>query len=141
MSLPKNENMLNLKSASFIIIMLLHEGLTHVHSHQLSQGYKSISRDLKIPFSTVRNIIKKFITHGTVANLPRCGWKRKIDERIQRRIVQMVDKQPQSTSTQIQAVLQTQGATVSARTIHHHLYEMKRYGRRPRRTPLMTQRH
>ena len=105
---------------------------------QQSQGYKSISRDLKVPLSAVRNIIKKFITHGTVANLPGCGQKRKIEERMQRRIVRMVDKQPQSTAAQIQAVLQTQGATVSARTTRHHLNEMKRYGRRLRRSP---QRH
>uniref|UniRef100_A0A8C4RGC3 Transposase n=1 Tax=Erpetoichthys calabaricus TaxID=27687 RepID=A0A8C4RGC3_ERPCA len=112
-----------------------------VEKYQQSQGYKSISRDLHVPLSTVRNIIKKFTTHSTVANLPGRGRKRKIDKRLQRRIVQMVDKQPQSTSKHIQAVLQTQGATVSARTIHQHLNEMKRYGRRARRTPLLTQKH
>ena len=53
----------------------------------------------------------------------------------------MVDIQPQSTSIQIQAVLLTQGATVSAQTIRRHLNEMKHYGRRPRRTTLLTQRH
>ena len=52
----------------------------------------------------------------------------------------MVDKQPYSTSTKIQAVLQTQGATMSAQTIRQYLNEMKCYGRRPRRTPLLTQR-
>ena len=88
-----------------------------------------------VPLSSVHNIIKKFITHGSVANLSGRGWKRKIDERMQRRIVRMVDKQPQSTSIQVQAVLQTQDATVSARTMRRHLNEMKRYGRRPRRIP------
>ena len=33
------------------------------------------------------------------------------------------------------------GITVSAHTIRRHLNEMGRYGRRPRRTPLLTQRH
>ena len=112
-----------------------------VEKYQQSQGYKSISRDLDVPLSTVRNIIKKFAIHGTVANLPGRGRKRKIDERLQRRIVRMVDKQPQTSSKEIQAVLQAQGASVSARTIRRHLNEMKRYGRRPRRTPLLTQRH
>ena len=32
MSLTVNENTVNLKSASFIVIMLLDEGLTHIHS-------------------------------------------------------------------------------------------------------------
>ena len=31
-SLPKNEITVNLKSASFVVIMLLHEGLTHIQS-------------------------------------------------------------------------------------------------------------
>ncbi len=53
----------------------------------------------------------------------------------------MVDKEPRLTSKQIQADLQTQGTTVSARTIRHHLNEKGHYGRRPRRTPLLTQRH
>ena len=32
MSLPENETTVNLKSASLVVIMLLHEGLTHIHS-------------------------------------------------------------------------------------------------------------
>ena len=51
----------------------------------------------------------------------------------------MVEKEPRSTYKQIQADVQTQGTTVSARTIRCHLNEMGRYGRRPRRTPLLTQ--
>src|SRR4029434_2860494 len=53
----------------------------------------------------------------------------------------MVDKKPRTTSKQIQAALQTQGTTVSARTICCHLNEMGCYGWRPRRSPLLTQRH
>uniref|UniRef100_A0A8C5MFW2 Transposase n=1 Tax=Leptobrachium leishanense TaxID=445787 RepID=A0A8C5MFW2_9ANUR len=111
-----------------------------VEKYQQSQGYKSISRNLDLPLPTVRNIIKKFATHGTVAILSVGGRKRKIDERLQRRIIRMVDKLPQTSSKEIQAVLQAQGASVSAQTIRRHLNEMKRYGRRPRRTPLLTQR-
>ncbi len=48
----------------------------------------------------------------------------------------MVDK-AWLTSKLIQADLQTQGTTVSARTIRPHLNEKGRYGRRPRRTPEM----
>ena len=59
-----------------------------------SQDYKSISRDLDVPVSTMRNVIKTFTAHGTVANLPGRGRKRKIDERLQQRIVRMVEKEP-----------------------------------------------
>ena len=34
MSLAKNETTLNLKSASFVVIMLLHKGLTHKHQQK-----------------------------------------------------------------------------------------------------------
>ena len=105
-----------------------------LEKHGQSQGYKSISRDLDILVYTARNVIKKFTAHGSVDNLPGCGRKRKIDESLQRRIVWMVNKEPWSTSKQIQADLQTQGTTVSARTICRHLNEMGRYGRRLRRT-------
>ena len=65
-----------------------------LEKHGQSQGYKAISRYLDVPVSTVRNVIKKFTAHGTVANLPGCGRKKIIDERLQRRIVRMVDKKP-----------------------------------------------
>ncbi|CAJ0934893.1 unnamed protein product [Ranitomeya imitator] len=74
-----------------------------VRKHEQSQGYKSISKDLIVPVSTVRSVIKKFKAHGTVANLPRCGRKRKIDKRFQCKIVQMLDKEPRLTSKQVQA--------------------------------------
>lgn len=112
-----------------------------VKKHGQSQGYKSISKDLNVPVSTVHSVIKKFKAHGTVANLPRCGRKRKIDERFQRKIVRMVDKEPRLTSKQVQAALQSEGTTVSTRTIRRRLNENGLYGRIPRKTPLLTQRH
>ena len=52
----------------------------------------------------------------------------------------MVEKAPQWTANQIKADLQTQGITVSTRTIRHQLDERGFYGRRPRRTPLLRER-
>ena len=104
----------------------------NVEKHWQSQGY--ISRDLNVPVSTVRNSIKRFTAHGTVANLSGRGRKNKITEKLQWSVVRMVDTEPILTSQQIQAELQTQGTTVSARTIRRHLNEKGQYGRRPRRT-------
>ncbi|CAJ0915957.1 unnamed protein product [Ranitomeya imitator] len=95
-----------------------------VRKHEQSQGYKSISKDLNVPVSTVRSVIKKFKAHGTVANLPRCGQKRKIDKRFQCKIVRMLDKEPRLTSKQVQAALQSEGTTVSTRTIRQRRNEM-----------------
>lgn len=72
--------------------------------------------------------IKKFTTHGTVANLPGCGRKRKIDARLQRRIVRMLDKLPRTSSKRIEDTLQAQGASVSTGTTHRHLNKMECYG-------------
>ena len=69
-----------------------------VEKHGQSQGYKSISRDLNVPVSTVCSVIKKCTAHGIVTNLPGCGRKRKIDDRMQQKIVRMVDKKPRTTS-------------------------------------------
>ena len=71
--------------------------------------------------STVHNVIKKFTIHSTVTNLPGRGQKRKIDEKLQRRIVRMASKEPQSNSKQMQADLQKQGTQVSAHTIRLQL--------------------
>ena len=63
-----------------------------VEKHGQSQGHKSISGDLNVPVSTVRSVIQKFTAHGIVANLHGRGRKRKIDDRMQQKIVRMVDK-------------------------------------------------
>ena len=120
----------------------LYEDVRHkiVAKHGQSQGCKSISRDLDAPVSIIRNVVRKFKAHGTVANLPGRGRKRKLDRRLQRRIVQMVEKAPRSTAKQIQADLHTPGRTVSTRTIRHQLNERGFYGRRRRRTPLLRER-
>lgn len=70
-----------------------------------TQGFKSISRDLNVPVPTVRNIVKRFTAHDSKANVPGRGQKRKVDEQLQRKIVQMVDEDYGSTSKQIQADL------------------------------------
>ncbi|CAJ0915682.1 unnamed protein product [Ranitomeya imitator] len=68
---------------------------------------------MNVPVSTVRSVIKKFTAHGTVANLPRCGRKRKIDKRFQRKIVRTLDKEPRLTSKQVQAALQSESTSVN----------------------------
>ena len=111
-----------------------------IANHGQPQGYESISRDLDVPVSTVHNVIRKFKAHDTVANLPGRGHKRKLDQRLQGRIVRMVEKASRSTAKQIQADLPTQGTTVSTRTIRRQLNERGFYGRRPRRNTLLRER-
>ena len=81
------------------------------------------------------------LKHGIVPNLTGHGGKRKNDERLQQRIIRMVDKKPRTASKQTQADLQTQGTTVPAHTIRRHLNEMGRYGWKPRTEDPTADRH
>ena len=56
-----------------------------IDKHGQSKSYKTISKQLDVPVTTVTNV--KFKVHGTVTNLPGRGRKRKIDLRLNRRIV------------------------------------------------------
>lgn len=53
----------------------------------------------------------------------------------------MVDKEPRKTSKEIQAELQGQCTSVSDRTIRRFLSDSGLNGRRPRRTPLLKEKH
>ncbi len=64
-----------------------------MEKHGQFQGYKSISRDLNVPVST-HCVQLEVYSHGTVANLPPRGRKSKTYEKLQQRIVWMVDKNP-----------------------------------------------
>uniref|UniRef100_A0A8C7WT33 Transposase Tc1-like domain-containing protein n=1 Tax=Oryzias sinensis TaxID=183150 RepID=A0A8C7WT33_9TELE len=94
-------------------------------THGKGKGYKTISKQLEIPETTVAHI-QKFKTHGTVANLPGRGRKRKIGDKLRRQIVGTVSKEPITTSKDIKD-----------RTIHCCLIQSGLHGRRPRRTPLL----
>ncbi|CAJ0968317.1 unnamed protein product, partial [Ranitomeya imitator] len=56
--------------------------------------YKTISKQLDFPVTTVAQIIQKFKIHGIVASLPGGGRRRKIDDKSKRRIMRMVTKEP-----------------------------------------------
>ena len=50
-----------------------------IAKHGQGKGYKTISKELNVPVTTVANVIKKFKAHGTVANISGRGHKRKIE--------------------------------------------------------------
>ncbi|KAI4903076.1 hypothetical protein NFI96_020047 [Prochilodus magdalenae] len=106
-----------------------------IDKHVKGKGYKTISKQLDVPVTTVAYIIPKFKIHGTVANLP--GRRRKIDDESKRRIIGMVTKEPRKTSKEIKGELQAQGTSVSDRTIRPCLSQSGPNGKRPRRTPLL----
>lgn len=65
-----------------------------IDKHVKGKGYKTISKQLDVPVTTVAHIIQKFKVHGTVANLPGCGRKRKYDDKLKRRIIRNICEAP-----------------------------------------------
>ena len=66
MNVPENENMVNLKSASFIVFMHLPEGLTHIQSQikpwlDFGESFTSIQQVQQI--NTCRKQMHMFKTH------------------------------------------------------------------------------
>ena len=55
--------------------------------HVKGKGCKTISKQPDVPVTTVGHIVQKFTVHWTVANLPGRGHKRKLDDKVKRRII------------------------------------------------------
>lgn len=69
--------------------------------HVEGKGYKNISEQLDVPVTIVAQIFQKFKIHGTVANLPGCGGRRKIDDKPKRRLKRTLIKEPRKTSKKL----------------------------------------
>ena len=76
-----------------------------IDKHVKGKGYKTISKQLDIPVTTVAHIIQKFMVQGTVVNLLGRGRKRKMYDKLKRGIIRMVTKEPRTTSKEIRGVL------------------------------------
>ncbi|KAG2465277.1 TCB1 transposase, partial [Polypterus senegalus] len=115
-----------------------------IDKHVKGKGYKTISKQLDVPVTTVAHIIQKFKIHGTVANLPGRGRRRKIDDKSKRRIIRMVIKEPRKTSKEIQDLqhhLAADGVTVHRSTIQRTLHKEMLYARVMQRKPFLLPQH
>ena len=80
-------------------------------------GTKKIHKRLNIPLTTVRAIIKKFQTSGTVANLPGRGRKCMLSPRTVRKMVREAKKNPRTAVQELQTLVASWGHKVSKSTI------------------------
>ena len=69
-----------------------------VHSHQGGEGYNKISKNLNIPKSSVRGIIKRFATEGHVRNKEGRGRNRILSERTKMKMVTYSKNNPRATT-------------------------------------------
>ena len=92
-----------------------------VDLHKSGNGYKTIAKKLNIPLTTIRAIIKKFKTTGTVVNLPGRGRKCILPPRTVRQMVREAKGNPRATVGELQNLVASWGHQVSKSTIRCHL--------------------
>ena len=112
-----------------------------VDLHKSGNGYKKIATRLNLPVSTVRGIIKKFKTTGTVTNKAGRGPKFILPQRTVRRMVREVKKSPKLTVTELHQRVASWGHKVSKTTIRRSLHANKLFGRHARKKPILTNTH
>lgn len=97
--------------------------------HMSKKSYREISTLLNIPKSTVSSIIAKWKELGTIATQPRSGRPRKMTERGQRMLRQIVRSSRQFSAESIATDLQTTGGLqISSSTVRRELQIMGFYG-------------
>ena len=107
-----------------------------VDLHKSGNGYKTIAKKLNIPLTTIRAIIKKFKTTGTVVNLPGRGRKCILPPRTVRQMVREAKGNPRATVGELQNLVASWGHQVSKSTIRRHLHGNRLYGRVARKKSL-----
>ena len=108
-----------------------------VDLHKSGNGYKTIAKKLNIPLTTIRAIIKKFKTTGTVVNLPGRGRKCILPPRTVRQMVREAKGNPRATVGELQNLVASWGHQVSKSTIRRHLHANRLFGRVARKKPLL----
>src|SRR4029434_7924777 len=109
-----------------------------VELHKSRHGHKKISKQLKIPISTIMAMIKKFKATGDVRNQPGRGPVCKLTPCAVRRMVRLAKESPRITAGELQRLVESWGQKVSKTTIRHHLYHHKLFWRVVRKKPLLS---
>jgi transposase len=110
-------------------------------AHKRGDGYKTISKNLGLHISTVRQVVYRWRSSKTTASLPRSGSTRKIMDRIARQLVADATRNPRVISRELQSNLQQFGVHVHRSTIRRTLNTSGLYGRVARKKPLLKKKH
>ncbi|KAI4881198.1 hypothetical protein NFI96_001860 [Prochilodus magdalenae] len=112
-----------------------------VEGHKAGKGYKTLSKELGLPVSTIGSIIRKWKAYGTTVNHPRPGQPFKVSSRAEARLVRTVKADPRITRRELQEDLMAVGTLVSINTISNVLHRSGLRSRQARKVPLLSQRH
>jgi len=102
------------------------------------ESYREIGKTLKLSFSTVRHVIKKYEETNSTKNRRRSGRPKALTVREQRNIIKEAIKNPFVSAQSLSADIATSsGKTVSAQTVRNVLHSAKIYGRAARKKPFI----
>lgn len=112
-----------------------------IQRYQSGEGYKTISKELNIPWNTVKTIIIKWRKYGTTVTLPRTGRPSKIDDKTRRKLIREAARRPTATLKELQEFLASTGCVVHVTTISRLLHMSGLWGRVARRKPYLTKKN
>ena len=113
-----------------------------VAKSQRGLGAKRIARDLEIPVSSVKTILRAYRKRGHTFSAPRSGRPRITDERTDRRIVRAVEKNRFASAAAIAAEVSDEiGRPVKPTTVRNRLKATGLNGRSSRKKPYLSKVH
>ncbi|MCJ8729558.1 hypothetical protein PDJAM_G00107950, partial [Pangasius djambal] len=111
-----------------------------VARHRSGQGYKTITKTLKVLRTTVASIILKWKKLGTILNLSSVGHPAKLGIQERRVLIREVRKNPTVTLKELQKACAEMGEPVGWISISAGLYKSGLHGRGARQEPLLSKR-
>ncbi|KAM4530477.1 uncharacterized protein PAE49_022966 [Odontesthes bonariensis] len=100
-----------------------------IEAYKGGKGYKKISKRFGFSISTIRNVIRKWKSTGTVEVKTRSGRPRKISEQTAHLLGRTASENPHMTAKELQEGLADAGVVVHASTVQRCLNKQGLRGR------------
>ncbi|GFT82662.1 transposable element Tc1 transposase [Trichonephila clavipes] len=108
--------------------------------HKEGNSFREIGKNLKLSFTTVGYIVKKYLETGSVENKPRPGGPSKLTSRAKRMIVRSATNKPmKSAQNTANDPLPLCNVSVSAQTVRNVLQSAGLKARTPRKKPYISE--
>ncbi|DAZ95367.1 TPA: hypothetical protein N0F65_002161 [Lagenidium giganteum] len=107
--------------------------------HKNGKGYKAIAKQILLPASTARNIVKKFQKHSFVSTSLRLGRPPAVDARVQQIVVREVMQDRKTSSAKLSQMLRGHHQiVVSTEAVRQILHRAGLNGRAARKKPFIS---
>ncbi|MGH0140569.1 UNVERIFIED_CONTAM: hypothetical protein FKN15_030496 [Acipenser sinensis] len=106
-----------------------------IEKHKSGEGYKTISKALNIPRSSVQSIVRKWKKYKTTTTLPRSGPPSKMSRRTRRAFLREATVRPTVTLNELQKSVAAMDDDVHVSTISKAFHKRAFMGERQGRSP------